>query len=210
MKPSPRPSGSGTVKILPHSPRNVSFYPIICGAHLSKDDIGLLPILVITSFIGYCSPRLRRRASLWGFVFFPLETVFSEVSKLLTVITLDSPLIRHLSPSLKEPLSRGKWRLLPRGIPLVRVFVFGYMEAYLLAFFFFVDLANPSPICRGVHGIWIVGGLVLISFEGVVKLHPSFLFASVLEVQPFCVSFKCGCLPLLEVSGSIHSDHFLV
>ena len=84
------------------------------------------------------------------------------------------------------------------------------MEAYLLAPFFFVDLANPPSICRGIHRVWIAGGLVLISFEGVVKLHPLFLFASVLEVQPFGVSFKCGRLPLLEVSGSIHSDHFLV
>ena len=84
------------------------------------------------------------------------------------------------------------------------------MEAYLLALLFLVDLANPSSICGGVHRIWVVGGLVLISFKGVVKLHPSFLFAPVLEVQPFCVSFECGRLPFLEVSGSIHSDYFLV
>ena len=147
MKPSPRPSGSGTVKILPHSPRNVSFHPVIHGAHLSKDDIGLLPILVFTSFVGYRNPRFRGWASLWGFVFLLLETVFSEVPKLLTVITLDSPLICHLPPSPKEPFSRGEWRFLPRGIPSVWVFVFGYMEAYLLAPFFFVDLANPSSIC---------------------------------------------------------------
>ena len=145
-----------------------------------------------------------------GFVFLLLETVFSEVSKLLTVVALDSPLICHFPPSPKEPFSRGKWRFLPWGISSVWIFVFGYMEAYLLALLFFVDLANPSAICRGVHCVWIAGGLVLISFEGVVKLHPSFLFALVLEVQPFCVSFKCGRLPLLEVSGSIHSDHFLV
>ena len=127
---------------------------------------------------------------MWGFVFLLLEAVFSEVPKLLTVITLDSPLIRHFSPSPKEPLLRGEWRLLPQGIPSVWVFIFGYMEAYLLTSFFFVDLANPSLICRGVHRVWIVGGLVLIRFEGVVKLHPSFLFASVLEVQPLRVPFK--------------------
>ena len=147
---------------------------------------------------------------MWGFVILLLEAVFSEVPKLLTVIALDSPLIHHFLPSPKEPLLRREWRLLPRGIPSVWVFVFGYMKAYLLASFFLVDLVNPSSICRGVHCVWIVGGLVLISFEGVVKLHPSFLFASVLEVQPFCVSFKCGRLSFLEVSGSIHSDHFLV
>ena len=153
---------------------------------------------------------LLRRASLRGFVFLLLEAVFSEVSKLLTVIALDSLLICHFPPSPKKPFSRGEWRFLPRGVPSVWIFVFGYMEAYLLVLLVFVDLANPSSICRGVHRVWVVGGLVLISFKGVVKLHPSFLFAPVLEVQPFCVSFERSCLPLLEVSGSIHSDHFLV
>ena len=182
MKPSPRPSGSSTVKILPHSPRNVSFHPVICGAHLSKDDIGLLPILVFTSFVGYCNPCFRRRASLRGFVFLPLEAVFSEVSKLLTVITLDSPLIRHFPPSSQKSLSRGEWWFLPRGVSSVWIFILRYVKAYLLALLLFIDLANSSSICRGVHRVWVAGGLVLISFKRVVKLHPSFLFAPVLEL----------------------------
>ena len=147
---------------------------------------------------------------MWGFVFLPLETVFSEVPKLLTVVALDSPLICRFSPPPEESFPRGEWRFLPRSVPSVWIFIFGYVEAYLLALFFLVDLANPPLICGGVHRVWIAGGLVLVGLKGIVKLHPSLLFASVLEMQPFCMPFECGRLPFLEVSGLIHSDHFLV
>ena len=139
MKPSPRPLGSGTVKILPHRPRNIPLYPVICSAHLSKDEIGLLPVLVFTSFVRCCNPCLRGRASLRGFVFLPLETVFSEVSKLLTVITLDSLLICHFPPSSQESFSRGERWFLPRGVSLVWIFILGYVKAYLLALLLFID-----------------------------------------------------------------------
>ena len=63
-------------------------------------------------------------------------------------------------------------------------------------------LSCPGPVCEGVHGIWVTGGLVL-QFEGVEEFYPLLLLASVFKVDPFCVAHQGGFLPLCVVAQTI-------
>ena len=110
-KPSPRPLGSGTPKTLSYRPRHISFYPIAHLPHLSEYDIGLFLGFVVAFFSLVGVPGLGQRSRLWSVRFLPLETFFSNVSELLTVITLDSLLIFLLPSFFQEAGPWGKgWR----------------------------------------------------------------------------------------------------
>ena len=134
--------------------------------------------------------------------FLPLETFFSNVSKLLAVITLDSLLI-FLVPSLFQeasPWGKGGWS--SSGSFFIRVLAVRCIYPGMLFFWFCLDLSGPGPVCQGVHGVWIMGRLVL-RFEGIEEFHSSLLLAAVFEVDPLCMACQVGLLSFRIVARSI-------
>ena len=119
--------------------------------------------------------------------FLPPEAFFSDVSILLTVIALDSLLIFLLPPLFQEAGPWGKWWLSSSRSFLIRILAPGCIHPGVLSFWFCFHLSGSGPVRQGVHGIWVTRGLVL-WFEGVEELDPSLLFASVFEVDLFCVA----------------------
>ena len=131
------------------------------------------------------------------------------MSELLTVVALDSPLILLLPSSFQEagPWGEG-WRF-PSGSFLIGIFAVGCIYPDVLFFLFCLHLSHPGPVRRGIHGVWVMGRLVL-RFEGVEEFHSSLLFAPVLEVDPLGMACQGSLLPFCIAAGPVQSQHILV
>ena len=146
---------------------------------------------------------LGQRPGLWSARFLPLETFFSDVSVLLTVIALDSSLIFLFPPLFQETGPWGKgWRL-SSGSFLIRVLAVGCIHPGMLFLLLHLYLSRPGPICGGVHGVWVTVGLVL-RFEGVEEIYPSLLLTLVFEVDPFHVACQGGFLLFADDLVALH------
>ena len=141
--------------------------------------------------------------------FLPLETFFSNVSVLLTVIALDSLLIFLFPPLFQEAGPWGKGWLSSSRSLLIGVFSFRGIHSGMFPLRLGFYLSCPGPVRRGVHGVWVMGGLVL-RLEGVEELHPSLLFTTVFEVDPFCVARQSGFLSFSIVARTIQPQHILI
>ena len=165
--------------------------------------------LVVTLLPLVSLPGLCGGSRLWSARLLLLETFFSDVSELLTIVTLDSPLI-FLLPSLFQeagPWGEG-WRSSSRYL-LIGVFAIGRVHPDVFFLWFCLRLPCPGPICRGIHCVWVTGRLVL-WFEGVEKFHSPLLFALVFEVDPFRVACQGCLLSFCIVARSIQPQRVLV
>ena len=163
-----RPLGSGALKTLSYGPCHISLYLIASLSHLPEDDVRLLLCFVITLFFLVGFSGLSQRARLQSVWFLPLESFFSDVSILLTVIALDSPLIFLLPPLFQETGPWGeRWLSSLRSFS-IRIPIFVHPDVLFL--WFSLRLPSLSPVCRGVHGVWVTGRLIL-WFEGVEELY---------------------------------------
>ena len=79
----------------------------------------------------------------------------------------------------------------------------------MLFLLFRLYLSRPGPVRRVVHGVWVMGGLVL-QFEGVEEFHSSLLLALMFKVDPFHVAYQGGFLPFCIVARTIQSHRILV
>ena len=139
----------------------------------------------------------------------PLEAFFSDVSVLLTVIALDSPLIFLFPPFFQEAGSWGKGWLSSPGSLLIGVFSFRGIHSGVLPLRFGFYLSGPGPIHQGIHGVWVTGRLVLRP-EGVEGFHPALLLTTVFEVDPFGVACQGGFFPLCIVARAVQSQRILI
>ena len=124
------------------------------------------------------------------------------MSELLTVVALDSPLI-FLFPSLFQesgPWGKGRW--FSSGSFSIGIFAIGCIYPDVLFLLLCIHLSRPGPVRRGIHGVRVTGRLVL-RFEGVEEFYSSLLFASVFEVDPFCMACQGSLLPFCIVVRSV-------
>ena len=154
-------------------------------------------------------PGLGRRSGLWSARPSLLETFFSDMSKLLTVIALESLLIFLFPSPFQESGPWGKGQRSSSRSLLIRVLTVGCIHPSMLFLLLCLYLSYPGPIRGGVHGVWVTGRLVL-RLEGVEEFYPSLLLASVFEVDPFCMARQGSFLPFCIVARSIQSQHVLV
>ena len=143
--PSPRPSGSGILKILPfpHRLQDEFFDLVAFPSYLSEPRVHL----VFRRFLG--SSSLRRFRGVWGVSTGP-STVLADVAILLAVIALYLLQISSLPLSLEIAISRGK-----RGSCIGFVLLLPFCPHPSGIPIFYDTLSYSSAIGRGIHGIWI-------------------------------------------------------
>ena len=143
--PSPRPSGSGILKILPlpHRLQNEFFDLIAFSSYLSEPRVRS----VFCRLLG--SSPLRRFRSAWG-VSTGSSTVSADVAVLLAVIALYLLQISSLPLPLEIAVSRGKW-----GLCIGFVLLLSFRPHSSGIPIFYDALSYSSAVGRGIHGIWI-------------------------------------------------------
>ena len=206
--PSPRPSGSGILKILPlpHRLQDEFLDLVAFPSYLSEPRVCSL----FHRLLG--SSCLWRSGGAWC-ASTGLSTVPADMAILLAVVALYLLQISSLSLPLEIAVSRWK-----RGLCIGFILLSSFCPYPFSIPFVYSALSYSSAVGRGVHSIWISArGSSSRSERGEWIVHrrvwlPSIPLLLVAIVAMFVDSlpFNCGGLPVVVVSWSVQTQYLVV
>ena len=206
--PSPRPLGSGILKILPlpHCLQDEFLNLIAFPSYLSEPQVRS----VFHRLLGSSSARWSPGA--WC-ISAGSSAVSANVAVLLAVVALYLLQISLLPFFSKITVSRGK-----RGSCIGLVLLFSLRPHPPDVSFFCDALPYSSAVGRGIHSIWISArGSSSRSERGERIVHcwvwlPSIplLLIAIIAVFVDALSFNCGSLPVFVVSWSVQAQYLMV